>query len=99
MCASTSCFALPTISSILAGWMRPSVTSLVSARRAISRRTGSQPERVTAARVAATDFAPLPPDHPALHLLVRDVHHRDGRFGDLVAGVALDRRGDDPPGP
>ena len=36
-----------------AGWMRPSRISLVSATRAISRRTGSNPERMTASGVSS----------------------------------------------
>ena len=36
-----------------AGWMRPSVSSLVSVRRAISRRTPSNPESTTASGVSS----------------------------------------------
>ena len=50
---STSVRTLPTTSSMRAGWMRPSATSRSSASRAISRRTGSKPERITASGVSS----------------------------------------------
>ena len=37
-----------------AGWMRPSAISRSSATRAISRRNGSKPERMTASGVSST---------------------------------------------
>ena len=37
------------------------------------------------------DVAPLAADDAALHVVARQVHHRDGRLGDVIAGVALDR--------
>ena len=91
--------------------MRPSVTSLVSARPgdlAPDRVEPGERHRVrrvvhdqvdAGRRLERADVAPLAPDDPPLHLFVRDVDHRDGRLADLVAGVALDRRGDDPPRP
>src|SRR5256885_694182 len=45
---SISVRALPTISSIRAGWMRPSTRSRSRARFATSRRMGSNPETTTA---------------------------------------------------
>ena len=50
---STSLRAFSTISSMRAGCIRPSVRSLVSATRAISRRTGSKPDSVTASGVSS----------------------------------------------
>ena len=50
---STSSWALATLSSIRPGWMRPSMMRLVSARRAISRRTGSKADRTTASGVSS----------------------------------------------
>ncbi len=43
-----------TTSSIRAGWMRPSAMRRSSAIRAISRRKGSKPERMTASGVSST---------------------------------------------
>ena len=43
-----------TTSSMRAGWMRPSLTSCSSARRAISRRSGSNVEISTASGVSST---------------------------------------------
>ena len=50
---STSLRALPTISSIRAGWIRPSTINFSSAIRATSRRIGSKPERITASGVSS----------------------------------------------
>jgi len=54
MLTSTSFCALVTNSSMRAGWMRPSVTSLERAIRAISRRMGRRPERVTESGESST---------------------------------------------
>ena len=53
MIASTSARALATTSSMRPGWMRPSAISLVMASRAISRRTGSKPDRMTVSGVSS----------------------------------------------
>ena len=53
MIASTSARALATTSSMRPGWMRPSAMSLVMAIRAISRRTGSKPDRMTVSGVSS----------------------------------------------
>ena len=53
MRASTSRFAFSTISSILAGWILPSDINFSSATLAISRLTGSKPERITASGVSS----------------------------------------------
>ena len=45
--------ALLTTSSMRPGWMRPSAMSLVSARRATSRRTGSKPDSTTVSGVSS----------------------------------------------
>ena len=45
---------LATTSSIRAGWIRPSVTNLCKAKRAISLRTGSKQERMIASGVSST---------------------------------------------
>ncbi|MNY43292.1 hypothetical protein D3C86_1782390 [compost metagenome] len=43
-----------TTSSIRAGWIRPSVTKRCKAKRAISRRTGSKPDKIMASGVSST---------------------------------------------
>ena len=50
---STSFLAFSTISSILAGWIRPSTISFSSAIRAISLRIGSNPDNTTASGVSS----------------------------------------------
>jgi len=50
---STSFCAFSTISSILAGWIRPSTISFSSAILATSRRIGSNPDRITASGVSS----------------------------------------------
>ena len=53
--SSSICLAvLATTSSIRAGWIRPSVTNLCKAKRAISLRTGSKQERIMASGVSST---------------------------------------------
>src|SRR6185295_9562228 len=47
-------------------------------------------------RLESADVAPLAADDPALHLVVRQHHDRDGRLRDVVGGRALDRHADDP---
>jgi len=37
------------------------------------------------------DVASLAPDDPALHVVAREVHHRDGALGDVFGGITLDR--------
>ena len=53
MMSDTSFSDLPTISSMRAGCILPSDTRLVTARRAISLRTGSKQESVTASGVSS----------------------------------------------
>ena len=53
MVASTSRLAISTISSMRAGWMRPSRMSFSRASRAISRRTGSKQDTVMASGVSS----------------------------------------------
>ena len=56
--SSSTCFCtLATTSSIRAGWIRPSATSWCSARRAISRRTGSKAEITIASGVSSTTIS------------------------------------------
>ena len=50
---STSFWAFSTISSILAGWIRPSTINFSRAIRATSRRIGSKLERITASGVSS----------------------------------------------
>ena len=53
--SSSICFfVLATTSSILAGWIRPSVTKRCKANRAISRLTGSNPDKIIASGVSST---------------------------------------------
>ena len=52
-CWTSSC-DLPTTRSMRAGWMRPSMMSVVSATRATSRRTGSKQDSSTAYGVSST---------------------------------------------
>ena len=51
---SNSPLTFSTTSSMRAGWIRPSWISRSSAARAISRRNGSKPERITASGVSST---------------------------------------------
>ena len=93
-----------TISSIRAGWMRPSAISLFSAMRATSRRTGSKPLTMTTPGVSSmitstpvafskrADVAAFAADDPALHFVVGNVDGAGGRFGGVGGGVALDGR-------
>ncbi len=79
--------------------------------RAISRRIGSKPERITASGVSSMirsipvkrfqrpDVAPFAADDAALHLVVGQADHGDGALGDVVGGAALDGQGDDLAGP
>ena len=53
MRVSTSLVAFSTVSSMRAGWMRPSVMSFSKDSRAISRRTGSKLDRVMASGVSS----------------------------------------------
>ena len=53
ICSSTSFCDRSYVSSIRAGWMRPSCTSFSSVSRAISRRTGSKLESTTASGVSS----------------------------------------------
>ena len=43
-------------------------------------------------RLEGADVAALPADDPALHLIARQVQHRDDRLAGLLAGDALDRQ-------
>ena len=107
MTTSTSCWDFATTSSMRPGWMRPSWTSFVSARRATSRRTGSKPliddrvggvvdDEVDAGRLLERpDVASLAPDDAALHLVRWDGHGRRRHLGAVVDHHALDGRGDD----
>ena len=95
------------ISSIRAGWIRPSATSFSSVMRAASRRTGSKQrqhhglgrvvdDEVHAGRgLERADVPALTADDPALHVLARQGEHRDRRLGGLLGGDALDRDRDD----
>ncbi len=99
--------ASATASSIRTGWMRPSATSAVIARRATSRRTGSKPESVTRPGVSSTTTSqpvacsnaralrPLAADHAALHAVVGEQHGRDGPLRGVADGDALDRGRDE----
>ena len=81
--------------------------SLVSVRRAISRRTPSKPESTTASGVSSmmksmpvrvlerADVAALAADDAALHVVGGQVDHRDGRLGDVVGGGPLDAERED----
>ena len=107
MTSSTSARALATTSSIRPGWIRPSAISLVSAIRAISRRTGSKPQsddrlgRVVDDEVDARgllegpDVAALAADDPALHLVGRQVDDRHRVLGCVVRGYPLHGGQDD----
>src|SRR4030065_300821 len=53
MISSTSFVTLSTVSSVRAGWMRPSWTRRVRAILATSRRTGLNPDRMTASGVSS----------------------------------------------
>ena len=55
--SSTCLRTLATTSSMRAGWIRPSVTNWCNARRAISRRTGSNAERTIASGVSSTTIS------------------------------------------
>ena len=58
MISSSTCLrTLDTTSSIRAGWIRPSVTNWWSARRAISRRTGSKADNTIASGVSSTTIS------------------------------------------
>ena len=58
MISSSTCFfTLATTSSIRAGWIRPSVTNWCNAKRAISRRTGSNAESTIASGVSSTTIS------------------------------------------
>ena len=107
MMRSISCCAFSTSFSMRAGWMRPSATSLLSAMRATSRRTGSIAadddrfgrvvhDQVHAQRLLdGADVAPLATDDAPLHLVRGQIDAADGEFADVVAGEALDGHGDD----
>ncbi len=98
---------LPTISSMRAGWMRPSAKSRSRVTRATSRRTGSNPERTTASGVsstmtstpvAASSARMLRPSRPmirALEVVAGEVHDGHRRLPGLVGGVALHGRDED----
>ena len=55
--SSTCLRTLATTSSMRAGWIRPSVTSWCNAKRAISRRTGSNAESTIASGVSSTTIS------------------------------------------
>ena len=90
---SNSSLTFSTTSSMRAGWMRPSAISRSRATRAISRRKGSKPERITASRrvvddqvdagghLQGADVAPLAADDPPLHLVVGQRDHRHRGLG------------------
>ena len=87
--------------------MRPSATSLETVSLAISRRTPSKPERMTAPGVSSmmtstpgevlegADVAALAADDAALHVVGRHLDHRHGRLGRVARGRALDADRDD----
>ena len=103
---STSCTERACTSSIRVGWIRPSATSSSRVSRAISRRTGSKQLSSTVSGVSSmttltpvicskdADVASLAPDHPALHVVGRQVHDRHHRLAGLLRGEPLDRRGE-----
>ena len=84
--------------------------SFSSAMRAISRRTGSKPEMMTASGVSSmmrstpvsgfqgADVAALAADDAALHLVVGQGHHGHGALRHMVGGTALDGQRDLLPG-
>ncbi len=81
-----------------------------SASRAISRRTGSKQERITASGgvvddqidtgrlFESADIPSLSADDPALHLVGRQIDNRDRAFDHVFRGDPLDRHRDDPAG-
>ena len=82
--SSTSPFARSNVSSIRAGWIRPSDTSFSSVRRATSRRTGSKHDSTTASGVSsmmrltpvtASNVLMLRPSRP----MIRPFMSSDGR--------------------
>ena len=87
--------------------MRPSATSAEIARRAISRRTGLKHEIVIASGgvvddhvdagrgLERADVAALAADQPALQIVGRQRHHRDGALVHELAREPLDRGRDD----
>ena len=107
ICCRPRGLAFSTISSMRAGWMRPSTISFSSAIRAISRRTGSndgQGDRLrrvvddevyAGQRLERADIAALAADDAALHLIIGQRNDRDGRLGNVVCRAALDGSGDD----
>src|SRR6185295_8077120 len=103
---SNSALTFSTISSMRAGWMRPSTISRSRATRATSRRNGSKPERITASGVSSTmrstpvaisraDVAPFAADDAPLHLVAGQHDDRDGGLGDVVRSRPLDGHADD----
>ena len=111
ICLSTSSRALEYISSILAGWMRPSATSFDRVRRAISRRTVSKPESTTASGVSSmmksipvrfSRVRMLRPSRPMMRPFMSSdgkLDDRHGGVGHMAGGRALDADGQDVPGP
>ena len=104
---STSCLARSYISSIRAGWMRPSETSFSRVRRPISRRTGSKQDSRTASGVSsmirstpvtASKARMLRPSRPMMRPFMSSRRQRedgDGRLRGLLGGDPLDGQGDD----
>ena len=102
-----SALTFSTISSMRAGWMRPSAMSRSMAWRATSRRNGSKLDRMIAPGVSSTisstpvacleraDVAPLAADDPPLHVVARQIDDRDGGLDRVLGGAALDGVGDD----
>ena len=90
-----------------AGWMRPSESSFSSVMRAISRRTPSKPDRITAfGRVVddevdagevleGADVAALAADDAALHVVGGQLDDGHGRLGRVAGGEALHDDGED----
>ena len=93
-----------------AGWMRPSWSSFSSVRRAISRRTPSKPDRITAPGVSSmmksiarerlerADVAPLAADDAALQIVGLERDHRDGGLHRVARRHPLHHRGEDAAG-
>ena len=108
--SSISLLVLATISSIRAGWMRPSWTSFSRLIRATSRRTRSKETTNDAGRVVddhvdagrlleAADVAPFAADDAALHVVRRQLDDRDGssrQRGRPPPAAARRRRGSAP---
>ena len=104
MCCSISSCVSATISSIRAGWMRPSAISLFErqpgdlAADRVEAADDHHARRVVDDHVDAgglfegADVAPFAADDPALHFVVGNIDRAGGGFGRVGGGVALDRR-------